>query len=254
MPAAKTISVIVPTYNCSDKIKNCLESIKWATEIIIVDMGSTDNTLSICRKYQAKIYRNIPPDGNFDRNRKLGMKIARSDWLLKLDSDEVLSLNLQNEIQEFLNGDDDGKINGFNFYNRVFMFGKQIKHGFVKPHSHELRMVRKGKWHYNPYRFHQQITVDGKVASFINSYDHFNYKNISEFFKKTNVYTELDSEIAAKNTQISVKQIIASPLKSFLKLYLLQLGFLDKFTGFIVCFLYAIYNLIEKIKVFEKSG
>lgn len=244
----KTIGVVVPTINCADDLGRCLRSVQWVDEIIVTDMGSIDETVTVAKRFGAKVYFRIPRKGNFDLNRKFGMERARSDWILKLDSDELLSVPLQREISNFLQHDN-GQYNGFNLYNRIFMFDHQVKHGFVKSRSHELRLVRRGKWHYDPYRFHQQITVDGKVGYLKNKYDHYNIKTVSDFIKKMNCYTDVDSKYYAQKISL-VTVLLASP-KTFFKLYFWQLGFLDGGLGFVVCLLFAVYNLVEKVKVWE---
>lgn len=245
------MTVVVPTFNCGNVLERCLSSVKWATEIIVVDMGSTDETMKTAKKYNAKVYQRSPKDGNFDQNRKYGMLKASGNWILKLDSDEVLSPKLQNEILEFMKNDS-GQYNGLNLHNRIFMLGKQIKHGFVKPDSHELRLVRNGHWHYYPFRFHQQITVDGKVSCLENYYDHYNVTSVSEFIKKMNRYTEIDAHYYT--IQMSAGLVFLAPLKTFWKLFFWQLGFLDGQIGLEVCSLYSIYNLTEKAKVWEQQN
>lgn len=251
MSTSKTLSVVIPTYNCDLILAQCLESIKWADKILIVDMGSTDGTLKIAKKYHAGIYKRVPKDGNFDTNRKYGMEKATSDWILKLDSDEILEVTLQEEIKKFLSSGDDGTINGFNLYNKFFMFGKQVKHGFAHKDSHELRLVRNGSWSYDPYRFHQQIKVKGKVGFMKGYYDHYNYRTISEFLTKMNRYTDFDAPHLVKEVKTDFFDILASLPKSFFKFYILQAGFLDDLIGVASCFLFSFYYLVERIKVWE---
>ncbi len=248
--AKKDLSVVIPTFNCETELINCLKSVMWADEIIVIDMRSTDRTLELAEKYNAKIFTRFPTNGNFDSNRKFGMQKATGRWILKLDSDEVLSEKLQENIKNFLSQNDE-TVNGMNLYNRIFMFGGQVKHGFVKSNSHELRLVRNGKWHYNPIRFHQQITVDGEVGYIDSYYDHYNYRNIFEFILKTNKYTTIDAKFIAKNKRATVVEVVFAPIKTFVKLYFIQLGLLDGVLGITTSFLFALYNLIEKTKVWE---
>lgn len=247
----ETLSVVVPTLNCRTALKRCLESVKWADEVIIVDMGSRDGTTTLARKYEAVIYSRIPEGGNFDKNRLFGLERARGSWILKLDSDEILSAELQKEIKIFLKSDN-GEFNGFNLYNRIFMLGRQIKHGFVKPGSHELRLVRNGYWHYNPYRFHQLITVDGGTGFLRGYYEHRNISSVSEFVSKMNLYTDTDAKYYT--TRTIAEAVFLAPVKTFLKLFFWQLGFLDGQVGLIVCSLYAIYSLTERVKAWEQQN
>jgi len=241
------LSVIIPTYNCSKTLRGALESVRWAKEIVVVDMGSVDGTLDIAKQFKAKIITNVPNDGNFDKNRKLGMEVATSEWLLKLDSDEYLSPELQKEIKKILL--QENKCNGYKIRNKLFMFGFEIKHGFVKPNSSEMRLVRNGCWKYNPYKYHQNIEVEGKTSILKNFYYHYNYSNVKQFINKTNLYTSEDCKHYLR--KISLFDVIQAPFRSFLKLFLLQQGFLDGKVGFEVSYLFGIYNLIEKIKRYE---
>lgn len=250
MSTTKTLSVVIPTFNCGLLLECCLKSVKWADEIIVVDMGSIDDTVNIAKKYGATIYKRYPKRGNFDFNRKFGMKKATSDWILKLDSDEVLEKPLQEEIQKFLLADN-GAFDGINLYNKFFIFGKEIKHGFVYPEAHELRIVRKGKWKYEPYRLHQQITVEGKIGFVKGFYDHFNYRTTSEFISKMNKYTDLDAPYLTSGVKIDTFNIVFSFPKSFFKFFVLNCGFLDGVVGIASCTLFALYYLVERIKVLE---
>lgn len=251
MSTSKKISVVIPTYNCGLQLRNCLKSIKWADEIIVVDMGSTDDTLLVAKKYGSIIYKRFPKGGNFDLNRKFGMEKAKSDWILKLDSDETIDYDLQNEIRNFLKYGDDGSVDGLYLYNKFYIFGRQIKHGFIRNGSNELRLVRNNCWLYNPYRYHQQIKVEGKKAYLKGYYCHYNYRSVSEFIFKTNKYTEFDASRLSTLVKADTLNIVLSFPKSFLKFYFIQLGFLDGVLGLASCFLFSLYYLIEKIKVRE---
>lgn len=246
------LSVIIPTYNCANILKEALDSVSWAWEIIVVDMGSTDGTIELSKSYGAKLFKRIPKNGNFDQNRKFGMEHAKGDWLLKLDSDEVLSKALQKELQVFLSNGDKSHFDGFNFYNRLFWFGKQIKHGCAKPKSHELRLVRKNKWCYEPFCFHQGIRVEGQIGFFTNYYDHYNYRTVTEFIRKTNNYTSLDATVLAESTKYGLVRSVLFPFATFFRLYFFQKGFMDGRIGFISSYLFAIYNSVLKTKIIEQ--
>lgn len=247
----RTLSVVIPTYNCAYELRKCLRSVQWADEIIVVDMYSTDGTVDVAEKFSARIYRQFPFEENFDLNRKFGMERAKGDWILKLDSDEVLSLKLQAEIRRFLLKDDD-TYSGLNLCNKIFMFGRRINHGPVKSNSHELRLVRNKHWHYEPYRFHQLISVDGKVGFLNNYYSHYNFKTVSQFVNKMNKYTNLDAKYYLKKMPLIM--VILAPIKTFLKLFFWQMGFLDGQVGFVVCMLFATYSFVEKTKIWEQQN
>lgn len=252
MGKISTISVVIPILNEEKNLDRCLGSVVWVDDILVVDMGSTDKSVEVCKKYGAKIIKRVPKNGNFDDNRLFGMQNTTSDWILKLDADEELTKELQEEIKILLNDDPVKDIDGYFLRNKIFMFGKEIKHGFVKPCSNEFRLFRKDKWKYNPTRFHQQITVTGKTGFLKNYYYHYNNKSISQFISKTNRYTDLDSKYFFNhNTRFSLFGVYLSFFKIFLKLFVIQKGFLDGTLGLITCSLYSFYYWLEKLKVYE---
>lgn len=250
----KSISVVIPTFNCKDNLRLCLASISWVDEIIVVDMGSTDGTILLAKKAGARVYIRKPLDGNFDTNRKFGMERASGDWIMKLDSDEFLTSSLQDEIKKFLRIGNDSKLEGLYLFNRIIMFGRVVNHGFVKPFSNELRIVKRYKWIYNPYKYHQQITVEGKTSYFKGFYIHNNFRNVNEFISKMNKYTSYDSNVDSPLSSISKPLILMAPIRTFLKTYILQRGYLDGWLGIEVSLLFSIYSLSQKIKMFERAN
>jgi len=253
MSTGDGVSVVIPTLNCGNLLPRCLESVKWADEIIIVDMGSTDDTVKIARQYTRKVYfQKFPKDGNFDWNRYYGMKLAKNEWILKLDCDEELTTELQEEIKQFVKQKHSDSIGGLYLKNNIYFFGRRVKHGPVKSNSGELRLVRQSVWKYNQSRYHQQISVSGKVFVSNNYYNHFNYRSVKEFIDKTNKYTELDSKVLSLDKKYTKSRVIVSFPLTFIKLYIIQRGFLDGKLGIVTCFLYSLYYLVEKIKVLER--
>lgn len=246
------ISAVIPVFNTERIIKDCLESIRWVNEIICVDMGSQDKTIDISKLYDARIIKNMPSDGNFDINRKLGFKIASGDWILKIDSDDRLTKTLQLSIKSILN-DPKVKYCGYKLFNRVFFFNKELNYGIKTKDSHELRLFKKNKWRYNPFKFHELITTAGKTDFLKGEYLHFNSQSIREFINKTNIYTELDSERKYSAIQTSFLHTIISPIWKFFELLVIKRGILDGTHGLIVNLMYVIYNYIYKLKIWSKK-
>lgn len=247
---SSTITAVILTYNCEANLKRCLSSLLWVDEIIVVDMFSDDGTVALAKKHGAKVIQNMPENNNFDQNRKKGMEIAKSDYIMKIDSDEEITKDLEREIIGFLKSDDN-EHDGINLFNNIYMFGQLVSHGFIKKHSHELRIFRKNKWQYDPYRFHQLIKVSGKTKFLKNYYLHHQTETVVEFLEKANKYTSLDSKILSVEKRITPLICFLSFIKTFLKLYIWQKGYLDKFLGLETSLLFAMYYLIEKIKIWE---
>ncbi|PIS09586.1 hypothetical protein COT75_00050 [Candidatus Beckwithbacteria bacterium CG10_big_fil_rev_8_21_14_0_10_34_10] len=248
-----SISVVIPVFNVGSIIKDCLQSVEWADELVCIDMGSTDNTMVVCKEQGVNLLKNIPKNYNFDINRKLGMINARGEWILKIDSDDRLTKKLQKSIKAAIKGK--GSIVGYNLFNRVFFFNREIKYGMKKRNSSELRLFKKKSWIYNPFKFHQLIRVKGNTDYLEGNYLHFNSQSIREFINKMNLYTDLD---AGKDSSLGKKasflHLIISPIVKFIKIYIINLGLLDGAYGLIVSMLYAFYNFTYKLKIFEKKS
>ena len=247
----KRLSVVIPVFNVEDIIKDCLKSIKWADEILCIDMGSNDKTMDICKSYDAVVRKNVPRNGNFDINRKIGLQIARGEWILKIDSDDRLTKKLQRAIKKVLQTSSSA-YNGYKLFNKVFFFNKEIKHGIKNKKSHELRLFKRNKWQYKPFKFHELIKVKGKINFLQGEYLHFNSQSIKEFISKANLYTDLDSEKKYQSAQMGFLYTIISPIWKLFRLLIIQGGFLDGTHGLIVNTMYAIYNYIYKLKIWVK--
>lgn len=244
------LSVIIPTKNVAHLIKDCLESVAFADEVIVIDMASTDGTREICQNFpRVKFFSNVPDDGNFDKNRRLGFEKAQGPWLLKLDSDERLSQELQKELSNFLKTEELQKACGYYFKVKLYVFGKFITRGIP---SKEIRLFKKGHFEFNPEKFHQQIKIKGRTGTFKNYYLHFNHRSIYEWLEKMNHYTENDLKAAlGKGAKSPLWKMIFVPVYVFFLSYLIRLGFLEGFHGFLIAALLAYYSFIEKAKLWE---
>src|SRR5262249_44971975 len=147
-----------------------------AAEIIVADQMSTDSTPEVARKLGCRLFRNSPPDGNFDLNRKLGMQQATSDWILYIDTDERPTAELLAELRDFLaNEKENAQYDGVRIPNAFYFLGRPLKHGIFNPRSAEIRMVRSGRWEYPAEAgFHRGLSVAGKVKRLSAGYKHFN--------------------------------------------------------------------------------
>src|SRR3989338_6091457 len=122
----KNLTVVVPTKNEEDKIGRCLESVKWTYEIVIVDGYSKDRTLEIAKGYGAKIVQNRF-DGNFDKERNLGIDNSTGDWILQLDADEVVTPELRRDIENII--ETAPSFNAFKFRRKNYFLGHFMRYG-----------------------------------------------------------------------------------------------------------------------------
>jgi len=242
------LTVIVPTLNEEENIRGCLESVKWADEIIIVDMYSTDNTLEICREHTHKVLQN---DENrvLNININLGIEHATSDWILQIDADERISAELRDEILAAINSDQ-----GYNAYEIHFdqyFFGAWPRHGGWYP-IYLKRLFRKGFARYECRIVHETITVDGKVGRLKSPIIHYAHPTIDKFTRKMNLYTTQEAEVKFnEGEEVALKRIVIDPLKEIYRRYIRLRGFKDGGHGLVIALLMGIYVFLARAKLWE---
>lgn len=240
------ISATIITLNEQDYIQNAIESVKsLAEEIIVVDSGSKDKTVEIAKKLGAKVF--IRAFDNFANQKNFAVSKSTNDWIISLDADEEIPLNLSEEIkkavmnQEFV---------AFLIPRRNFILGKEIKHSWWSPDMHIwLWRKDKGKWIGD---VHEELEVGGKVGKLKNAKLHFQSKSISEFMEGNELYSLiLAKSLFRKGVRFSLLRLFWDPVLEFLIRFVYKLGFLDGLRGFVLAYLMAIYKVTVLIKIYE---
>ena len=250
------ISLIVAAKNCEDRIEGTLSPFaSLVSEMIVVDDESTDRTAEKAKALGAKVWVQKAPDGNFDRNRKAGMELASAPWILYFDTDERPTRELLNELEQFFeNPSAHEGIDGVRIPNAFYFLGTELKHGIYNPNSAEIRLFRKGAFEYPcEAGFHRGILIKGKVVSFQHAYRHFNVNTLSEWFIKTNQYTEVD---AAQSSEMpkTAKAIVWRACRFFFRHYVIKQGFRDGVPGFLSVFYFTLYHFTLQFKIWEKHA
>ena len=247
------ISAVINTYNEAEKLPACLESLKdWIDEIVVVDMGSTDQTLEIAKKYKAKIFPHehlpyVEPARNF------ALSLSKGNWILVLDPDERISKELAKKLQEIAKND---IYEAVNIPRKNIIFGKWIEHSNWWPDKH-VRFFKKGKVTWSE-RIHLYPEVRGKIlelpAEENLAIEHLNYETVNQFLERQNRY----SEVSARNRydsgeRFSWKNFFWKPTRLFLQRFIRHVGFLDGFYGLALACLAAYTQLSEEVKLWEKE-
>lgn len=250
----KKLSVVITAYNSTPTIKKCLEAVKWTNEIIVVDSESTDGTIEICREYpNCRVLQNPSAYPNIKRN--YGYEQASGDWILTLDSDEIVPPELSGEIRQILSSDNI-RYDGYLASGRELMFGKWLY--YVQGQKHRPQryfLFKKGYLRYECKRIHEMPQITGKWGYLKNWYDHepFSY-TISTFINKMNIYTDKDMEVvtlAEAVKRFKWHRMILLPLKTFFIMYIKHQGFRDGAHGLILSILYSFYAFVGYAKLWE---
>jgi len=245
------ISVILITKNEEVNIRECLETITWANEIIVVDAGSTDRTTEIAKEYTQKIYSR-PWDG-YGVAKNYGLAQSKSDWILSLDADERISPELQKEILEKISSVD-SSVAAMSMPRRANFLGRWIDHCGWYP-GRITRVFRRSSGRFSEERVHERLEITGNTIPLNSDLLHYTDPDLKHYFEKFNKYTSLAAEeLRERRRGFSLLNLIINPLWVFFRMYILKLGFLDGIPGFILCVLSANYVFTKYAKLWEKSN
>lgn len=247
------ISVIILTKDEEQNIERCLESIKWCDEIIIIDDKSSDKTLEIAKKYKATIYSHAL-NSDFSAQRNFGISKAKYEWMLFVDSDEVVSDALAYEIANAIQLKDQN-LNGFNgFYVKRTdsMWGKQLRYGEASIKL--LRLGRKGMGVWKGMA-HEKWCIEGPVGSLVNPILHFPHRSLEEFLKEVNFYTDIRAdELKKENARVFFWSVLLYPMGKFLVNYFIKRGFMDGIQGLIFAIIMSFHSFLVRGKLWLKTN
>ena len=247
------LSVVISAFNEEKKIEDCLKSVSFADEIIVVDGSSTDKTVQTAQKYTSKIFKR-PNNPMLNVNKNFGFSKAIGDWILSLDADERVTPELKDEIESRIKNQESG-VNGYWIPRKNIIFGKCIEHTGWYP-DNQLRLFKKGKGKFPAEHVHEMIKIEGEAGHFKNNIIHYNYETIFQFVQKLiNIYGPNEAEQLLKNGyKFNWHDAIRFPLKEFLSRFFAREGYKDGFHGLILSMLMAFYHFIVFANIWERLG
>jgi len=242
-----TLSVVTIALNEERNIAECLASVHWADELIVVDSGSTDRTMELARQYTSKVL-SVEWKG-YGATKNYALDQAAGDWVLWLDADERVTPPLADEIKQVIAGN--GETSGYSVARRAYFLGRWIKHCGWYP-SRVTRLFRRTQGRFSENRVHEQLIVHGSVGALQNDLMHYTDPDLQHYFTKFNRYTSLAAEdMAASGKRFSLPDLLFRPSFLFVKMYFLRLGFLDGIHGFILSVVSAGYVFVKYAKLWE---
>ncbi len=247
------ISAVVLVHNEEKNIRQCLLSVAWCEEIIVVDDHSTDGTLREIRgigeiKEKAKIYqRNL--NGDFAAQRNFGLNKAKGEWVLFVDPDEEVSPELEAEIKRKAGAED---FLGYYLRRTDYFWGRKLSHG----ETANVRLMRLAKRRCGIWKraVHESWDIAGQTTVLNNYLKHNPHPTIREFIDSLNFYTEIDArQLPKEGKEFSFFRLIANPSGKFLQNYFLRFGFLDGLSGLVVAFMMSLHSLVVRVKMYDFS-
>ncbi len=260
------LSVTVITLNEEKNLARCLDSVKdFADDLVIIDSGSTDDTIKIAETFGAKIF--VRRFDNYSNQKNFAVSKTSGDWILSLDADEEVEHDLAEEIklkiinsktsginQELKNNDPVSDLDAYSIPRKNIIFGKFIKYTRWQPElDRHVWIWRKGagKWMGD---VHEELVVKGRVGRMEYHKIHHQYDTIAQFWEMMNRYAEFEAKQKINNGfKFSLLRMFFDPKYNFFVRYFYRLGFLDGWRGFVLSYLMAVYHLIIWVKVWERT-
>ncbi len=244
----KKISCVIITLNEEENLKKSLPALSWCDEIVVVDSGSTDKTLDVCREFNCKTF-NREFDG-YGSQKRFAVSKAENDWILSIDADEIVTEELQKEIINELSNEEIPYA-GFQIPRTLYFLGKRFNHGRENKDFH-LRLFNKNYGNYTDDNVHDRIVVNGKIKKLKNELLHYSYSSIHQYFEKFNSYTTKAAEALYKQgKKKSIGVIVISFPFYFIKSYFLKGNWLNGFQGFIWALFSSLYPVVKYFKLWS---
>jgi len=230
MPQLPRLSVVIITKNAAAHITRCLTSVSWADEIIILDSGSVDDTLTRARVFTDKIFINADWQG-FGVQKNRALSYAQGDWILSLDADEEVTPALKQQILNALTQ----QHTAFQIPRQSCYCGRWIEHSGWSP-DYVLRLFRRDAARFSDDLVHEQLQLlTGTQGKLNTPLLHYSFSSLEEVLAKVDAYSSASAQMRfQRGKRGSLRQAIFHGLWTFFRTYILRAGFLDGREGFML--------------------
>lgn len=245
------LSVTIVAWNEEERLRACLESVAWVDEIIVVDGESTDKTVALAREFTDRVW--VRPWPGFAAQKNFALEQATGDWVLSLDADERVTPELRERIARILAADAAGvpEADGYSIPRRNMFWGAWVRHGGLYP-DYQLRLFRRRAGRFVADVVHESVRVEGRVGTLAEALLHHSYRGLEDFVQRSNRYSTLAAGAwLERGKRVGLADLIFRPLGRFLSMYIIRLGFLDGWRGFVLAVLYADYVFLRMAKAWE---
>lgn len=225
-----SISVTIITKNEQAGIRRCLDSVKWADQIVVLDSGSTDETVQICREYTDHVYQTDWPGFGPQKNRALDH--ATGDWILSLDADEWVTPALREELTRAVSRP--RAVVAFRVSRSSSFCGRFLRHSGWWP-DHVVRLFRRGSARFSDDAVHERVLVQGGIGTLKEPLMHETFVDLDELLDKMNNYSTLSAQdMLRKGKRSGLSTAVSRGAWAFIRSYFLRRGFLDGREGFML--------------------
>lgn len=238
------ISAIILSHNSEKTLLQTIQSVAFCDEIIVIDDESFDNTATIAKKMKASVFTH-PVNDNFSAQRNFGLTKAKNEWVLFVDSDEIVSVDLASEIQDAVRK---AEVNGFYLKRLDVLWGRELQHG----ETDRVRLLRlgkigKGKW-LRPV--HEVWNISGVVGTLNHPLHHFPHPNVAQFLTNINIYSTINARhLYSSRVSVNGSHIVLYPVAKFIQNYIFRKGFLDGMPGMLVAVMMSFHSFLTRAKL-----
>jgi glycosyltransferase involved in cell wall biosynthesis len=243
------LSVAVITKNEAQNIARCLESVPFADEIVVIDCGSTDETVAIARRFTDRVIQH-EWEGHV-RQKQFAVDSAANDWILSLDADEEVSAPLRALIKNLQRAEPNA--DAFTVRRRTFYLGRWINHSGWYPDT-RIRLFDRRKARWGGLDPHDEVIGEGRVSALAGDLHHYSYRDLAHHLRQIDSYTTIMAEgYYQKGRRARLTDLLFRPAFKFVKAFFLQAGFLDGVRGLIISTLAAYYVFVKYAKLWERG-
>ncbi|HSJ52369.1 MAG TPA: glycosyltransferase family 2 protein [Anaerolineae bacterium] len=234
---------VVLAHNEERHIGECLDSLAWTDDRLVLDDFSTDRTVEIARERGARLVQHALE--NFAAQRNRGLSMAGAEWVLFVDTDERVTPELAAEVRRVIAYEDDRARNGWWIPRHNYMIGHRMRGGGWYP-EHQLRLLRTARARYDPARpVHEVVVLEGEAGTLENPLIHYNYDTVAQFRTKMGRYTRYEAQILHEQAvRTRPWTMVSMPLREFWRRFVTLRGYRDHVYGLLFCGLMGWYTFV----------
>jgi glycosyltransferase involved in cell wall biosynthesis len=247
---APDVTAVIAAHDESANILDCITSLRWASEVIVVENDSTDDTITLAKRAGATVIS--PPFTTIGAARNNAIDQAKTEWILVVDADERCTPEVAAEVRQVIAAP--GALSAYRIPRRNFFLGREIRHGgWGTGNDHPIRLFRR-ELRYNASQVHEHVEVAGAAGELKNALLHYTYTSLDQYFEKFDRYSRWwADQNYIKGRRGTAAAVVFKPPARFIKMYLLKGGFRDGAHGLILACLAAASVMAKYARLWERT-
>lgn len=243
------LSAFIITYNEEDNLADCLKSLSFCDEVIVIDSYSTDKTVEIAKAHGAQVIQREWP--GYRAQKAFGLVQAHNEWVLNLDADERVSEELRAEIERVLAKENKDDFDGYEVNRVVYHLGRWWRSGGWYP-EYRVRLLKKSKTTWGGVDPHEKPIVNGKIGRLSGELQHYTYSGLDDQLSRLHKFSSISAkEEYRRGKKAGILDILLRPSVRFIKFYFLKRGFREGTAGLVVALIEFFYTFMKYAKLWE---